>query len=599
MEGSPAGPPPGPLGRLENGLAAGAFLVMGVLPVLEILFRTLADTGVPGSLGYVTHLTLWVGFLGALIATRERQHLSLVSGILPPRLAAAGSVAAALGATAVCAALTWASIDFVRVEREAPTLVAGWMPVWWAELVLPLCFGVSALRFVRLAGDRRAQAIASLGFLVAGAFWVLGDAAAPLAWPGIVLLVLLAPLGAPIFVIMGGIALLLFMRDGVPVASIPVQAYTIVVSPSIPTIPLFTLAGYVLAEGKAGTRLVRVFQALCGWMPGGLAVMATLVCAFFTTFTGASGVTILALGGLLMPALLAHGYKERFSLGLLTATGSLGLLFPPCLPVILYAVSARVPIPDLFKAAALPGMLLVLAVSLYSLREGVRSGAPRQPFSARELASAAWAAKWELFLPAVTLYGMFGGMTTLIEASAITVVYAIVTQTFVHGDLSPTRDLPRILLKCATLIGGVFIILGVAMGLTSYLIDAEVPMHAAAWVEAHVASRFVFLAALNVFLLIVGCLMDIYSAIAVVVPLIIPISQVFGIDPLHLGVIFLANLELGYLTPPVGMNLFLSSYRFEKPLHEVYRASVPFLLLLLGMVLVITYVPSLTTWVNS
>jgi len=456
------------------------------------------------------------------------------------------------------------------------------------------------LRFVLQAGGWRARALAFLGIPAAVVIGFLLESHAPqLVWPAIAGLVGAAVIGAPIFVLLGGAALLLFFAEGVPVAAIPVETYRIVVSPAIPTIPLFTLTGYLLAEGGASQRLVRLFRAFFGWMPGGLAIVTTLVCAFFTTFTGASGITILALGGLLLPVLQKDGYSEQFSLGLLTATGSIGLLFPPSLAVILYGVVAHVPITDLFKAGILPGMLMVTAVCLFGMRKGIRAKTPRPPFDAREAAAALWESKWEVLLPVVALVGIFGGYTTLIEAAAITVVYALVTETLIHRELHLIRDLPRVLIKCVTLIGGVFVILGVAMGLTNYLVDAEVPMHAAAWVQAHVHSRILFLMCLNVFLLIVGCLMDIFSAIVVVVPLILPISQVFGIHPLHLGMIFLANLELGYLTPPVGMNLFLASYRFEKPLVHIYRDVFPFLLVLLCVVLLITYVPALTIGASS
>jgi tripartite ATP-independent transporter DctM subunit len=339
---------------------------------------------------------------------------------------------------------------------------------------------------------------------------------------------------------------------------------------------------------------VRLFNALFGWLPGGLAIAATLVCAFFTSFTGASGVTILALGGLLMPVLVRSGYREGFSLGLITATGSIGLLFPPSLPVILYAVVAHVPIPDLFRAAALPGLLLVAAVVLLGMRESIVARAARPAFRAREAVAALWECKWELLLPFIVLGGMFGGFCTLVEAAALTAVYALVVTTLVHRELDLAGDLPRVLTRCMVMVGSVLVILGVAMGLTNYLVDAEIPMRAAAWVEATVHSRALFLLALNVFLLIVGCLMDIFSAIVVVVPLILPISRVFAIDPLHLGVIFLANLELGYLTPPVGLNLFLASSRFGKPLWTVCVETFPFLLALLAVVLLVTYVPAIT-----
>jgi len=585
-------------GRLtENSVTVAALLAMAILPVLEMVLRTFFKIGIPGSSGYVQNLTLWVGFLGAMVASRERRHLSLSTGadFLPLRVRAVTTVLVATFSTAVASGLFWASMQFVLAEMRSPASIAGWLPIWVVESILPAAFGMIALRFVAQAGGWKEQAIAFLGIpaaLVIG--FPLASHAAELLLPGAAVLVVAALFGAPIFVVLGGAALLLFFADGVPVASIPVETYRIVVSPSIPAIPLFTLTGYILAEGGASQRLVRLFRALFGSIPGGLAIAATLVCAFFTTFTGASGVTILALGGLLLPVLLKNGYRNRFSVGLLTATGSLGLLFPPSLAVILYGVVAHVPIPDLFKAGIVPGLLMVTAVCAFGVWEGLRSKAPRPDFDWREAVAALWESKWEIFLPVVALVAIFGGVSTLIEAASITVLYALMVETIIHRDLHVTRDLPRVLIKCVTLIGGVFVILGVAMGLTNYLVDAEIPMKAAGWVQAHVQSRVVFLLALNLFLLIVGCLMDIFSAIVVVVPLILPISQVFGIHPLHLGMIFLTNLELGYLTPPVGMNLFLASYRFDKPLIEVYRFAVPFLLLLLLVVLLITYVPALT-----
>ncbi|MEE9220290.1 MAG: TRAP transporter large permease subunit [candidate division NC10 bacterium] len=588
--------------RTEDGLTVAALLLMGVLPVLELFLRTFFHTGIPGTSGYVQNLTLWVGFLGAMIASREGRHLNLSTGmvILPPRLQGIATALTATVSTAVASGLCWASLQFVRVEMDSPANIAGWLPIWVVESILPVSFAIITLRFVLQAGGWRARALAFLGIPAAVVIgFLLGQYAPQLVWPAIAGLVAAAVLGAPIFVLLGGAALLLFFAEGVPVAAIPVETYRIVVSPAIPTIPLFTLTGYLLAEGRASQRLVRLFRAFFGWMPGGLAIVTTLLFAFFTTFTGASGVTILALGGLLLPVLLKDGYPERFSIGLLTATGSIGLLFPPSLAVILYGVIAHVPITDLFKAGILPGMLMVTAVCLFGMRKGIRARTPRPPFDTREAAAALWESKWEVLLPVVALVGIFGGFTTLIEAAAITVVYALVAETFVHRELHVTRDLPRVLIKCVTLIGGVFVILGVAMGLTNYLVDAEVPMHAAAWVQAHVHSRILFLMFLNIFLLIVGCLMDIFSAIVVVVPLILPISQVFGIHPLHLGMIFLTNLELGYLTPPVGMNLFLASYRFEKPLVHIYRDVIPFLLVLLCVVLLITYVPALTIGAGS
>jgi len=583
--------------RVENCLAATALLAMAVLPALELFLRAVFNWGVPGSSAYVQNLTLWVGFLGALLASRDDRHLTLfsVAGFLPQRAREVTTVFAACVSAAVASGLSWASLQFVRADMASPVIIAGWLPVWVVESILPVTFAVIALRFVTKVKGVSARLLAFLGIPGAAVVgFLLAPYGSQLLWPGIAGLFVTAILGAPIFVLLGGTALLLFFADASPVAAIPVETYRLVVSPSIPAIPLFTLAGYILAESGASRRLVHLFRALFGWLPGGLAVVVTLVCAFFTTFTGASGVTILALGGLLLPVLLENGYKDRFSVGLLTSTGSLGLLFPPSLAVILYGVVAHVSILDLFKAGIIPGFLLVAAVSILGIREGVRLPGPRPSFDAREAGAAIWESKWELLIPVIVLGGLFGGLCTLIEAAAITVVYSLFVEMVIHRELHPTRNLPTVLIKCLALIGGVFAILGVAMGLTNYLVDAEVPMKAAEWFKTNMHSRTLFLLGLNLFLLLVGCLLDIFSAIAIVVPLILPISKVFGIDPLHLGMIFLINLQLGYLTPPVGLNLFFASFRFERPLAEICRDVIPFFLIIVVVLLLITYVPILS-----
>lgn len=583
------------LGRwAENSLAGLALLAMAVLPVVEITLRYFFNTGIPASSTFVQNLTLWVGFLGAVLATRDSGHLTFLPGrsFLPAAVQKLGNTLRATVSSAVAASLGWASFEFVRADVQSPVIIAGWLPTWVVEAILPVTFCAIAMRFVMQAETGLARLVALLGIpAVAVIGFLLTPYAHNLLWPGVITLLVAAILGAPIFIILGGVTLLLLQAEGTPAAAIPVETYRLVVSPSIPAIPLFTLAGYVLAEGGASRRLVRVFRAWFGWLPGGLAVVVTLLCAFFTTFTGASGVTILALGGLLLPVLLDSGYREKFSVGLLTATGSIGLLFPPSLAVILYGVVAHVSILDLFKAGILPGALLVASACVLGVREGRRQTGPRIPFDLREATSAIWEAKWELLAPVLVLVSLFGGFGTLIESAAITAAYTIFVEVVIHRELHPTRDLPAVLVKCLTLIGGVFAILGVAMGLTNYLVDAEIPMNVASWFEAHIESKMLFLLALNLFLLLVGCLLDIFSAITIVVPLIQPISQVFGIDPLHLGMIFLLNMQLGYLTPPVGLDLFFASYRFGKPLAQVCRDTIPFFLVMLLVVLLVTYVP--------
>jgi tripartite ATP-independent transporter DctM subunit len=412
--------------------------------------------------------------------------------------------------------------------------------------------------------------------------------------PLIIALIAATALGAPIFVGIGGVAAVLLWHDFFPVSAIPTETYNLAVKPILPTIPLFTLAGFILAEGGTPRRLVELFTSLVGWLPGGVAVVAIVVCAFFTSFTGGSGVTILAMGGLLFPMLLDRTYTAEFSTGLLTSAGSLGLLFPPSLAVILYGIVAEVELRQLFVAGFVPAVLEIGIVAVFALYVARKVGIERVAFDSKRAARALWHAKWEVAIPVVVLGSILGGFATLVEASAITVLYAFILEFVVHRDLKIGKDLLRVGGDAATLIGGVLIILGVALGLTNYLIFAEIPQAAVDWVQTFVTSPLVFLLLLNVFLLIVGCLMDIYSAIVVVVPLITPLGLVFGIDPFHLGIIFLTNMELGYLTPPVGMNLFLASYRFKQPLPEVYRAALPFLAIRAVAVILVTYVPWLT-----
>lgn len=597
----------------EDLLGTLCLAAMVVLPLAEIIGRPLIGIGVPGSVGLVQHLTMWVAFVGAMIASRQRRHLALATAtFLPTHLRGIADVVAAAATASVAAVLAYTSGQMVYYERLSVQTLTGGIPIWAVQTVIPIGFGIVALRAwwqagvpagvagqpaptlpARNAWGRRLVVAAVVAATVSLAF--APEAMAPsVRWPLIVLLLAATVLGAPIFVTLGGAALVLFYADLVPLAAVPSQTYGIVSSPTLPTIPLFTLAGVLLAEGGTPARLVRLFKALAGWLPGGTAVATILVCAFFTTFTGASGVTILALGGLLLPVLMRDVYSERFSLGAVTSAGSIGLLFPPSLPVILYGISARTPVNEMFAAALVPGMVLVGLVSLYCLREGIARGGKWQAPDPAEIGRAAWEAKWEIVLPVIVFVSLFGGFATTVEAAAITAAYAFFIKCVVHRDVSITGDLPRVAVESAVLIGGVLIILGCALGLTGYLIDAEIPMQGAAWVKSAIHSRWLFLLTLNIFLLAVGCLMDIFSAIFVVVPLILPIAAAFDVHPLHLGAIFLTNLEMGYLTPPVGLNLFLASLRFRRSMYEVSRAALPFLAVQAAAVLLITYVPALS-----
>jgi len=342
--------------------------------------------------------------------------------------------------------------------------------------------------------------------------------------------------------------------------------------------------------------LVNLSRALLGWMPGGLAVVALITCAAFTAFMGASGVTIIALGGLLFPALINEKYPEKFSLGLLTSSGSLGLLLPPSLPIILYGLVAQISIDKLFLAGLIPGTIMILLLAIYSLFIGKRTHVPVVAFSWRNLGRSLKEAMWEIPLPIVIIGGIYGGLFTVTEAAAITAVYVLVVEVFIYREIHIFRDVPKIMRSSMLLVGGILVILGMALGLTNYLIDAEIPMKILNSMQQHVHSKIVFLIMLNVFLLILGCMLDIFSAIIVAVPLIVPVATSFGVDPIHLGIIFLANLEIGYNTPPVGMNLFIASFRFKKPILKLYLAAIPFIIILLISLIIITYIPDLSLW---
>lgn len=413
-------------------------------------------------------------------------------------------------------------------------------------------------------------------------------------------ILLFALFGAPIFAVMAAFALAAFSFSGVETSAVSVEIYRLASAPTILTIPLFTFAGYVLAESKAPLRLLRLSQALLGWLPGGVAIVCLFVCAFFTAFTGASGVTIIALGGLLYPILIKEGYSEKFSLGLITTCGSLGLLFPPSLPIILYGIIAKVDIDSLFLAGLGPGVLLMVILGGYSVVMARASKEEPRRFSLKELGGALWEARYELPLPVFVLGGIYGGLVTATEASALSAFYALVINCFVTRDISPTKDLPKVIVESLTLVGAILLILCCALGLTNYLVDEEVPMKILEAMRTLITNKWVFLLVLNVFLLVVGCLMDIFSAIIVVVPLILPIAEQFGVNPLHLAIVFLTNLEIGYITPPVGINLFISSFRFNRPVLELYKVSLPFLFLMVVALLIITYIPWLTLfWFSS
>ncbi len=409
----------------------------------------------------------------------------------------------------------------------------------------------------------------------------------------IITILLFMLFGAPIFAVISGLALFLLFSSQIDSSAMIIEMYRIATTPILVAIPLFTFAGYLLSESGAPKRLIRLSDAILGWLPGGLSIIALLACAIFTALTGATGLTIIALGGILFPAMVQGRYPERFSLGLLTTSGTLGLLFPPSLPLIIYAIVAKVGIDQLFLAGILPGVLLVVLLSAFSVQKAIFSEIPRTKFNLSEVFKALREMIWELPLPVVVLGGIYSGYFVVSEAAAITATYVLLIEVVIYRDIK-WKELPQIMRKSMVLVGGILIILGAALGLTNYLIDQEIPMRMLDFFKAHITSPFVFLVVLNLFLLAVGCVMGIFSALTVVIPLITPIAHAYGIHPIHLGIIFLTNLEIGASFPPLGINLFISSIRFEKPVLRLYLASLPFIAILLIGLAIITYVPWLS-----
>ncbi len=665
VEGTGEGPPAGSLP--EKIVICLLSLAIVLLPVLSSL-RSLADMlrdshklkWLTHSLGFVLHKlvpsdlswvglyvqngTVWIGFLGALLAVAGGKHLGLsTTGFLERgRLRSAAEGFTSTVFVLVVLVLTYASARMVAVERMTGDndLLPGGLHKWYVQMIIPVVFALMAPRAAWRALDPNASAshgapvanephrdmspqrrklrwiLCGAIFLCAIAMFVIGfghDSSPKfqalvtrtekltglVKWLGLFAMGSGFLLGLPVFVVMAGLAMALFFLAGTPIAALPNETLRLVANPQLPAIPLLTIAGYVLASGRSSHRLVRAYKSVLGWIPGGMAIMVVIVCAVFTTFTGASGVTILALGGLVYPMLVRDGYPKGFSIGMVTAAGSLGLLFPPSLPVILYSVAASAPgsvapvsVDQLFIAGFLPGLSLVLLVSLYGMQQGYKAKVPRQPLVWKEAREAVWAAKWDIVVPVVVMGSFLSGIATIVESAAIGAAYALIIELVVFRNVHPIKDLPSALLHAASLVGAVVVLLGVALGLTNYLVEAEVPTKLVEWVQAHVHSRWAFLLILNVGLLVLGSVLEIYSAIVVLVPLVAPLGAAFNVNPVHLGVIFLANLELGFLCPPMGLNLFLSATRFQKPLPHLYRQALPFLLIMTVGVLFITYVES-------
>lgn len=605
--------------QVEDVAAFLAIFFLALVPTMEVVARKFFHTGIPNSTPYTYHLVVLIAFIGGMITSRENRHLSLSLNLkMGDRVTLWTHTLTAFLGTTLATAFAISSLSFI-LNGFQPGEKVGPFPIKLLVMIMAIGYLVMAWRFIiHLPKGSLARYLAALGFIL-GALIALGSLANVLssflakqpaaldslvsfsqrlnAWlyvPLIILLIASAVFGTPIFIILGGIGYLLFAGHGQPLEVIPNEAYAMLTSHSIPAIPLFAFTGFILSESKAGERLVRLFKAFFGWVPGGMAIMAILVCTFFTTFTGASGVTILALGALLSYILIGGKYSRHFSTGLLTASGSIGLLFPPSLPIIIYGVTAQVSIKDMFLGGIIPGAVMVLTLIVMGIIYATRRKIPKETFHIKEALAALRESIWEILLPIVIMLSFFGGLTTLVESSAIAVLYSLLVEVVIHRDIK-IRELTGVMRKCIPILGGVLTILALAKGLAYYIVDAQIPMQLTAWVTANIGSKYVFLLILNLALLVTGCFLDIFSAIMVVVPLILPLGEIFGIHPVHLGIIFLANLELGYLTPPVGLNLYLAAYRFEQPMVRIYRDVFPFLVVQLLAVLLITYLPFLTT----
>ena len=590
------------LSKAENFLCYICFAVIVSFPVFQILSRFVGFFSIPASQEIVQHMTLWIAFIGAVLAARSNRLLAIVR---EPVFNKSSEFKISHFLVHMCSAgivfvLAISYLKMIQIGIEYPEFIAPFITVWFAQSIIPVGLLLIWYHMIMTSSSRLNYRL----FLVFGSFlmttilyyWQFPFSNEIFLTIKVLGIIGLVAFGLPIFIILAGLSILFFLSEPTEwatnfdlMSTISDSAYRIVVSPTLAAIPIFTLAGYILAESNISKRLLSFFKASLGWLPGSTVLIVVLLCAFFTALTGGSGVTILALGAILYPILIEDGYSEIFSLGLITTAGSLGLLFPPSLPVIIYSVTAGINPIELFKSGLIPGLFLLFIIVCYGIYHKPKTQKKIQ-FNIKDLTQSFLDAKWEIAIPVLIIYGLFSGIATLVECAALLVWYVLFVEVYIYRDIQ-FRDIYKIVIDCATLVGGVLIILGFAMGFTGYLVDAQIPMKILQFAKTSIDSPIMFLLALNILLLIAGCIMDIFSAIIVIVPLIAPLAIHFGIDPIHLGIIFIANLELGYITPPVGMNLFLSSYRFKKDMPTIYAATMPYFFIRLIGVLIITYIP--------
>jgi tripartite ATP-independent transporter DctM subunit len=599
--------------RLDNVPAVLALVLMMALPLVEMAMRPLVGRGVDNAPVLVQHLGLVLAMFGAIAAER-RGHLSSLGSNLDQLGGATMQTAvrgfAKGGSALLCGMLAWAGWQLVAAERQGGQMLAYGVPTWWVQLSLPVGFALLGLRLgASVAAHPLLRVGTALLLPLAGVLVAKAWEGHPLPLaPALIALLALLLAGAPVFAALGGLALALFWSEGLPLASIALSHYQITVNPSLPALPLFTLAGLVFARTSAAGRLGDLFVQMFGSGQRGTVMAAALLCSAFTAFTGGSGVTILALGGLLLPLLRQSGYPEQRGIGMVTSASALGVLLAPSVPLIMYAVIARVPIEAMFLAGLLPaGVMVVCLLLLGGFLRGTGKAAQESGDAATAAASvlvakpslrlalaAAWTAKWEMAAPLVAIGALVGGLATPTESAALTAAYALFTQGLVHRELS-WRLLGRCLAECAQVIGGVMLILGMALALTNFMVDAGIPDQAVAWVQAAIPNKHLFLLTLCAFLFVAAALMEIFAAIAVLVPLLLPLALSYGLDPLHFGIIFLAAMEAGFLCPPAGMNIYFASAMFGKPIGYVARAVLPAMLAIFVGTLIIALWPALST----
>ena len=590
------------LNRAIDWLCLFLFLILISFPIFQILGRYISFFSIPASQEIVQHMTLWIGFIGAVIAARSNKLLSVVR---EPVFDSSAKVNwpkffVHVFSLSIVFVLSISYLKMIQIGFQYPDYIAPYIPTWFAQSIIPVGLILIWYQMIMTCSTdlkyRVLLTVISIIPTIILYFWQFPLANPLLLWTKVLFAISLVAFGLPIFILLASLSIFFFLSEPSEwatnydlISTISDSAYRIVVSPTLAAIPIFTLAGYILAESNISERLIRFFKASLGWLPGSTVLIVVLLCAFFTALTGGSGVTILALGAILYPILIHDGYSKQFSLGIITTAGSLGLLFPPSLPAIIYSVTAGINPLELFKQALIPAIFLMSIMFFYGLYKRPKSKIVER-FVFKDAFETAKIAKWEIAMPLLIILSLFSGFATLVESAALLVLYVLTVELYIFKDIS-FKNLPKIIIDCSTLVGGVLIILGFAMGFTGYLVDAQIPLKILNFVQSTISSKIIFLLALNILLLIIGCLMDVFSAIIVVVPLIAPLATYFGIDPFHLAIIFIANLELGYITPPVGMNLYLSSYRFNKDMPTIYNATLPFFFIRLIGVLFITYIP--------